>query len=147
MRMKIIVEAFKSKFDMNSSSNLCQMFEMETDAPYQSPAVGEQFKKDFLDKARDEISKNLCGDASSQETRPVNIACDAKEWDCKQRSFTVKMVFPGRHSILGARNGTVVVQSDYSKPDAIYYLKGTIIMTTTTSTAVSQSLVKKGSEQ
>ena len=121
--MKIKVGVFRSEEDMKLNTSLYQTFELSINVPYPFPAVGDEFRKVIKDKARDEVLKKLYGEDASQDVVPVNIECATKNWDCKEGMFTLQLEFSGRHAVMNYNNGTI---TDYSKPDEIFYLKGTI---------------------
>ncbi|MBQ3288995.1 MAG: hypothetical protein IJH50_06250 [Kiritimatiellae bacterium] len=125
--MKIKVDVFKSQEDMKNSLSSWLSFNQTIAASYPSPAVGDEFAKEFLAKVRDEIVKNLYVDDSSQGAMPVNIACEGCCWDCKKDSFTVQLKFIGRHVLLNYSNTDDCMSiTDCSTPNEIFYLKGVI---------------------
>ena len=133
--MKIQVDVFKSEEDMKHHSPSWHTFSMGSKAPYPSPAVSDEFKKELVDKARNEIfgkihaedsSQSVMSDDSTQDTMPENCSCTTSEWDCRKDSFTVQLKFPKRHAVLNYNKDDSVLLIDFSKPDWIFYLKGVI---------------------
>ena len=125
--MEIKVDVFKSQEDMRNSLSSCHSFNQTITAPYPFPAVGNEFEKEFLAKAHDEIVRHLYVDDFAQCAMPVNIACEVCNWDCKKDSFTVQLRFFGRHVLLNYSNTDDSMSiTVYSRPDETFYLKGVV---------------------
>ena len=140
--MNIKVDVFRDEEDRRSNLFSWHTFNLSINVPYPSPAVGDEFKKALINETRAEILKKLCEEDCSRESNnlsqdtetdgvardsiPVNIACDTRDWNCKEKSFTATIVFWGRHAVQTYNNDDSMTLTDYSKPNEIFYLKGTI---------------------
>ncbi len=136
--MKIKVEVFRDEEDRKSNLSSWHTFNLSIDVPYPFPAAGDEFKKVLTKETHIEILKKLCAEGCSQksvnlsaddvarDSIPVNIACAAKDWDCKEKSFTAQLKFSRRYAVQTYNNDDSMTLTDYSKPDEIFYLKGVI---------------------
>ena len=132
--MNVKVEMFRDKEFKDSIALRNKEFSIDIETKYSysrkpdgSIEIDETFAREFVKEASKKVSINLDAGTPNRDDGFPNLEVEDSEWDCKESIFSVQLRYCGVCVLLkGDENGNMVIGKDKSKPDEIFYLKGTI---------------------
>ena len=132
--MNVKVEMFRDKEFKDSIALRNKEFSIDIETKYSysrkpdgSIEIDETFAREFVKEASKKVSINLDAGTPNRDDGFPNLEVEDSEWDCKESIFSVQLRYCGVCVLLKSdENGNMVIGKDKSKPDEIFYLKGTI---------------------